>query len=454
MSNACSSGSAAILPAATFAYNDDFTLWKASPPLNRYLPWLIIAGMAIGALAGASLHSSGSPETVMDSATYEAFDGLAEIFLRLLRMVVIPLVFFSLLMGMVGMGDVTRLGRLGLKTFALYILTSMLALLVGVVLVNVVQPGVGLDLQIPTDPVEYMPPDSPWDFVLNVIPTNPVEAAANFDMIGVIVFALFFGAFAVSLPEHKRKPLTALVDAIADIMMRMTAFVIALAPVGIGALIARMVASTGLGVFMEMRWYVVVVFVGLATHILVTLPTLIYLFTRINPYRYLRTMMPALFTAFSTASSVGTLGVTLERVEKGAGVSNRVSSFVLPVGATVNMDGTALYEIVTVIFIAQVHAGIDPNFALTIGQQFLIVFLGLAVSIGAAGIPHAGLVMMVIILEAVGLPIEYTGLIWAVDRVLDMLRTMTNVASDSSVTLIVADSENEIDRAVLRDFST
>jgi Na+/H+-dicarboxylate symporter len=155
-------------------------------------------------------------------------------------------------------------------------------------------------------------------------------------------------------------------------------------------------------------------------------------------------MSPAFLTGFSTASSSGTLGVTLERAEHGAGISNRVASFVLPLGATINMDGTALYEIVSVLFVAQIHAGIDPNFSLTVGQQVLIVFLGLAVSIGAAGIPHAGLVMMVIILQAVGLPVEYTVLIWSVDRVLDMCRTATNIASDSTITMIVAHTEGEV----------
>jgi Na+/H+-dicarboxylate symporter len=234
-------------------------------------------------------------------------------------------------------------------------------------------------------------------------------------------------------------------------MMGVTGFVISLAPVGIAALIARMVASTGLGVFWDMRWYVVTVFAALAIHALVTLPLLIFLVCRRNPYRFLRVMSPALLTGFSSASSSGTLSVTMERAEHGAGISNRVASFVLPLGATMNMDGTALYEIVTVLFIAQLHAGIDPSFSLGFGQQMLIVFLGLAVSVGAAGIPHAGLVMMVIILQAVGLPVEYTALIWAVDRVLDMCRTAVNLAGDSSVALIVATTEGEVDDTVLWD---
>jgi Na+/H+-dicarboxylate symporter len=234
----------------------------------------------------------------------------------------------------------------------------------------------------------------------------------------------------------------------------MTGFIIALAPFGIAALIARLVSSTGLNVFLDMKWYVLTVFTALAVHLLVTLPLIVFLMTRRNPYRYLRVMSPALLTGFSTASSSGTLPITLERAEHGAGISNRVASFVLPLGATINMDGTALYEIVSVLFIAQIHAGIDPNFALTFGQQLLIVFLGLSVSIGAAGIPHAGLVMMVIILQAVGLPLEYTALIWAVDRVLDMCRTAVNIASDSCITLVVADAENQVDDSVLWERSS
>jgi len=229
----------------------------------------------------------------------------------------------------------------------------------------------------------------------------------------------------------------------------MTVFVISLAPIGIAALIARIVATLGAEVFLSLGPYIATVLLALGGHLLITLPLLIRLTTGRAPYRYLRAMMPALLTGFSTASSAGTLAVTMDRVERGAGISNRVASFVLPIGATVNMDGTALYEIVSVLFVAQLHAGIDPSFTLTFGQQLLIAFLGLAVSIGAAGIPHAGLVMMVIILQAVGLPVEYTGLIWAVDRVLDMSRTAVNLASDASITLIVAHGEGEVDDAVL-----
>jgi Na+/H+-dicarboxylate symporter len=413
------------------------------------LHWWVLLGMGIGAGIGALAHVAYGPDAVGATAVYQAFDGIASIFLKLLRMIVIPLVFFSLISGMVGMGNLARLGRMGVKTFLLYILTSLLAILLGLTLVNVIRPGVGLEITIPTEAVSKDIPDSFWDVIANMIPDNVAAAAASFDVLGVIIFALFFGAFLLTVRGDRKKALVALIEGASEVMMKMTAFIISLAPVGIAALIARLVASTGPGVFLEMGWYILTVLLALGGHLLITLPLLVYFATGRHPYRYLRVMSPALLTGFSTASSAGTLAVTMDRVERGAGVSNRVASFVLPIGATVNMDGTALYEIVSVLFIAQLHSGLDPSFTLSFGQQILIVFLGLTVSIGAAGIPHAGLVMMVIILQAVGLPVEYTGLIWAVDRVLDMCRTAVNIASDSSITLIVAHTENQIDDSVL-----
>jgi Na+/H+-dicarboxylate symporter len=238
-------------------------------------------------------------------------------------------------------------------------------------------------------------------------------------------------------------------NAVFEIMMKMTMFIISLAPIGIAALIASLVAVTGPELFKGLIGYAGTVAAALATHLFVTLPLLFWLLTRRNPYRVMRAMSPALFTGFSTASSSGTLPVTLERVENGVGVSNNISSFVLPIGATVNMDGTALYECVAVIFVSQLYAAAHPEFALTFGSQALIVFLALMVSIGAAGIPHAGLVMMVIIFKAVGLPIELAGILWAIDRPLDMCRTTVNIWSDTMGTVTIAHTEGEIEDAVL-----
>ena len=438
------------------------------------LHWWIIGGMIAGALAGSALYYSEfdaaaqsvigaepTPELVQENATdidravadavkpsviYSAFDGIARLFLSLLKMIVIPLVVFSLTSGILSMGDTKRLGRIGLKTFLLYLLTSLLAIITGLALVNIIQPGDGLKIPLPVEieDVSTKVPDSFWDVLINMVPANVIAAAASFDLIGVIVFTLTFGAFLLTLSPEQRHPIASFAETGFEVMTRMTQALITLAPIGVGALIARLVSTTGPGIFASLIWYVVTVFAALGVHLLVTLPLLVYLFTRRNPYRHLRAMSPALLTAFSTASSSGTLSVTMDRAENGAGISNRVASFVLPLGATVNMDGTALYEIVSVLFIAQVHAAVDPTFAVTFQSQLMIVVLGLAVSVGAAGIPHAGLVMMVIILQAVGLPLEYTAVIWTVDRVLDMCRTATNVGSDASVALIVAHSEGEV----------
>ncbi len=384
-------------------------------------------------------------ETFWGSAAH----GLAELFLKLLKMVVIPLVFSSLVCGVAGMGDIRRLGKVGGKTAGWYVSTSLIAILTGLVFINVIGPGRGRVLPLPADGEILSPPDSAWDFVLAMVPDNIVEAMARFDLVPVILFALLFGIFLLATDSSLRAPVEGFFNGLFGVMMKMTLFIISLAPIGIAALIARLVASTGPGVFVNLLGYAGTVAAALAMHFLVTLPLLFWVVTRRNPYTVMRAMSPALLTAFSTASSSGTLPVTIERVENGVGVSNKVSSFVLPLGATINMDGTALYECVATLFVAQVYATVNPDFTLTLGAQVTIVLLALLVSIGAAGIPHAGLVMMVIIFQAIGLPIGLTALLWAVDRPLDMCRTMVNVWSDTMGTVTIAHTEGEIDDAVL-----
>jgi len=375
--------------------------------------------------------------------------GLAEIFLRLLKMVVIPLVFASLVAGIAGMRDFKQLGKIGGKAATWYVTTSLLAILTGLLLVNIIRPGVGTEVALPVSGEKIAVPDSPWDVVVNMVPDNIIAAAADFKLIGVIIFSLLFGIFLLQLKNDHRKSLEGFIHGLFALMMKMTVFVISLAPIGIAALIARLVATTGPSVFLSLAWYAGTVAAALLIHLLVTLPLLFWLRTKRNPYRVMRAMAPALLTAFSTASSSGTLPVTIERLENHVGVSNRISSFVLPLGATVNMDGTALYECVATIFVAQLYAQVNPDFTLTLGSQVTIVLLALVVSIGAAGIPHAGLVMMVIIFEAVGLPVALTGFLWAVDRPLDMCRTMVNVWSDTMGSVTIASSEEEIDEGVL-----
>ncbi|CAN5501988.1 dicarboxylate/amino acid:cation symporter [soil metagenome] len=445
------------------------------------LHWWILIGIAAGFLAGIALHkiyyepqmhearvavlgenytpeqAAGKTreiqrkqdELLRGTIAGGAVDGIGRLFLNLLKMVVIPLVFTSLISGVAGLGDPKRLGRLGLRTLAWYVTTSLIAILTGLLLVNLIRPGVGVNLPVPTGVVPIATPDSAWDVVLNMVPSNVIKSMADFDLFPVIFFALMFGVFALLVRPDVSSPVIAVINGVFEIMMRMTMFIIALAPIGIAALIAKLTAVSGPTVFVELIWYVLTVALGLILHFGVTLPLMFWLFTRRNPYRVMRAMSPALLTAFSTASSSGTLPLTLERLEHGVGVRNKISSFVLPLGATINMDGTALYEIVATIFVAQVYAHANPDFTLTFGHQITIVLLSLMVSIGAAGIPSAGLVMMVIIFKAVGLPLELTGLLWAVDRVLDMFRTSVNVWSDVMGAATVAHFENEIDDSVM-----
>lgn len=442
------------------------------------LHWWILLGILVGALLGAYLNSQQIEgartavlgpvysdqelqinakavndelaERVEATALGGAARGISRIFMNLLRMIVIPLVFFSLVYGVAGIGSAKRLGRIGIKTAGWYVTTSLLAILTGLVVVNLIGPGKNVDIQIPTTAREASPPESFWEVLVNMVPSNVIDAAARFDMFGIILFAIFFGFFLLRIEDGLRQKMTDVIAAGAEVMMEMTRFVISLAPIGIGALIAWTVATSGPRIFLSLIGYVLTVALALGLHFAVILPALFFLLTRHNPYRYMRVMSPALVTGFSSASSSGTLAVTIERATDGGGVSERIASFVLPLGATVNMDGTALYECVTVLFIAQLHAATHPDFApLTLGSQLLVVFLALAVSIGAAGIPHAGLVMMVIILKAVNLPLEYTALIWAVDRILDMSRTMVNLFSDSVGAAVIAHSEGELDPEVL-----
>lgn len=438
------------------------------------LHWWILLGILAGVALGAGInraHVGPAQEAVLgESYTREdlraraarvneelerrvnatplgaALEGVSRIFLNLLKMIVVPLVFFSLVSGLATMGDVRRLGRIGVKTLAWYAGTSLLAVLTGLVLVHLIGPGRGVEIRIPVAEIpSYELPGSFWDLLVRMVPDNVVRSAAEFDMFGVIFFSVLFGIFLLTVEAKARQALTVIIDGGLQVMMAMTHFVIALAPVGVLAMVAHTTATSGLGIFASLGGYVLTVLLGLGLHLLVTIPLLLWLLTRRNPYRYLRGMSPALLTGFSAASSSGALAVTMERATEGAGISERIASFVLPLGSTVNMDGTALYECVTVLFIAQIHAAVDPAFApLTLGQQGLVVFLALMISVGAAAIPHAGLVMMVIILQAVGLPVEYTAVIWAVDRPLDMCRTMVNIWSDSSGAAFVAHTEKEI----------
>ena len=310
-------------------------------------------------------------------------------------------------------------------------------------LVNLIQPGVGSELEIPQAEQEIISGGVWSDLILRIVPKNAMGALASGDMISIIFFTVCFSIFAFKVSEESRSRIVNFFRAILDIVMVMTLFIIGLAPYGVFCLVADLIIHTGFSAFIPLGLYCITVFFALCIHVFVVLPLLLKALTGLSPWRLMSAMSPALLTAFSTASSSATLPLTMACAQRRAGVKKRVSSFVLPLGATVNMDGTALYECVAVIFVAQVL-----GHELTVAHQVTIIFTALLVSVGAAGIPHAGLVMMVIIFKAVGLPLEATGMIFAVDRVLDMARTMTNVWSDCTCTAVVAHKEREIDMGI------
>jgi len=385
---------------------------------------------------------------------------LGNLFLRMLKMVSIPLIITSLLSGVLGLGQVERLGKLFTRTMLYYLSTSMLAIAVGLLMVNAIRPGLdsGPPGEKPAVAREHAislsasdrerpnpqtaPPQHPrgkglavilFEQLKNMIPPNPFQAIAQSNFLSIIAFTLVFGVCTLLVGGTAAASIRELAEAAFQVMMKMTMLIICLAPIGVFFLMLSATATQGAGIFRILGWYMLTVAAALSIHALVILPAILYLVARRSPLPFAQAMSPALLTAFSSASSNATLPLTMTCVEQRAGVSNRVGSFVLPLGATINMDGTALYEVVAVLFIAQ-QSGID----LALPQQLIVAFTALLASIGAAGIPHAGLVMMVIILQAVGLPTESQGLIIAVDRVLDMARTAVNVWSDSCGTAVVS----------------
>jgi Na+/H+-dicarboxylate symporter len=403
--------------------------------------------MGLGAALGLGLNWAGGQGLVDASLVGTvAMVGkeIGDLFLRLLQMLVVPLIISSLITGITGMGDLRTLGSIGGRAVGFYLTTSALAIVTGIAVVNVIRPGEGAQLALleegaAAEPLQIETPSSIgvvlWEQLESLIPTNPLAAASQGDMLPVIFFALLIGVF-IGIAEHREGSKDASIvrrffSGLFDVMMQMTLFVVKFAPIGVFGFTLYAAAGKGPAAFRVLGWYVLTVFIALLIHASVTLPIILKLRTGRSPIEYARKLMTALVTAFSTASSNGTLPLTMENVEN-AGVRPQVASFVLPLGATINMDGTALYEAVAVLFIAQVY-GVD----LTMAQQGLVALTALLASIGAAGIPHAGMVMMVVVLNAVGLPTSAVALILAVDRILDMLRTMVNVWSDSVAAAVV-----------------
>jgi Na+/H+-dicarboxylate symporter len=415
-------------------------------PTKLKLHWQILIALGLAVLVGLMVGKDGA---IFGLTFYAVFDFVGQLFLNALKMLIVPLIVSSIIVGVAGIGDSENLGRLGAKTIGYYALTSFLAILVGLSVVNLIQPGVidgsaeaVFGLSANAAELEAQFADKGADDIvaifLRMVPTNIIAAASEGQMLGLIFFSILYGFFMTRIEKQAAEPQYNFFNGMFQIMMKITDLVMRFAPIGVFALVAKTVASTGLEAFIPLAQFFFTVVIALGIHFAVTLPLLLLLLGHVKPLRHYRAVSPALLTAFSTASSSATLPLTMECIEKNAGVSNKTTSFVLPLGATVNMDGTALYECVAVMFIAQAY-GIEMGLA----TQFTVVLLALMTSIGVAGIPAASLVAIAIILSAVGLPLEGIGLILAVDRVLDMLRTAVNVAGDSAGAVIIAKSEGE-----------
>ncbi|HQG77455.1 MAG TPA: dicarboxylate/amino acid:cation symporter [Bacteroidales bacterium] len=377
------------------------------------------------------------------AATYTNWMG--DLFLRALNMIIVPLILLSITTGVASVGSSGNLGRLGLKTMGYYVFSTLAAILTGFILVTAIKPGKGADLGFKAS-VEGIAgaSDSFGQTLVKIVPMNIFEALAQGQMLSIIFFSILFGFLMTKIGEKQRDTLMDVFNAALAVIMKITLFIIRFAPLGIFSITAKVIAQqvemgNNIGeVVGRLGLYVITVLAGLLFHGLITLPVSLKLFGKANPVKHFRNMATPLLTAFSTSSSNATLPLTMEAVENKDGVSNKIASFTLPLGATVNMNGTALYECVAVLFIAQAY-GIDLSF----GKQLIVIFTALLAAIGSAGIPMAGLVMMVVVLRAVGLPLEGIGLILAVDRILDMFRTTINVFGDTCAAVIVAKSEGE-----------
>lgn len=418
--------------------------------IKLQLHWQILIAILAAGIAG---WLSGTEAGIFGIPFLAVFDFVGTLFLNALKMIIVPLITASIIAGIASLGSGSDLGRLGIKTLGYYAATSTLAILVGLVFVNLLTPGLAdgqpvgeslnltLDAEVVDSAVASVEGRGGGDIVqifIRMIPTNVVAAAADGEMLGLIFFSLVFGFFMTRIPQRQAETLLQFWQGIAETMMLITMWIMKFAPLGVFGLVAATVATTGFAAFRPMAVFFFTVLGALLFHLLVVLPLLLRFVAKVDPWRHLRNMMPALLTAFSSASSSATLPLTMDLVHKKSGVSERTTSFVLPLGATVNMDGTALYECVAAIFLAQAY-GLELTFA----TQFTVVLIALLTSIGVAGIPAASLVAITVILTAIGLPVEAIGLLLVTDRVLDMVRTAVNIYSDSCGAVVIAKSEKE-----------
>ena len=370
---------------------------------------------------------------------------VGDLFIRALKMIVIPIVFTSLIMGVTSLGNSKNLGRIAVKTISFYLFTTLIAAILGVGLVNLIKPGVNANLNL-SESISQLNVSkvSLTDQIIGIIPDNLFFDLFKGNLLPIIFFAIFFGFFITKVADEKRKSLTDFFNASYEVFMKMTIFIVKFAPYGVFAIVSNIVANQNgdtekiLEIMQSLGLYTAVVWIASLIQGGVILPGLVFGLSGYNPYKHIKQMSLPLLTAFSTCSSGATLPFSISESISKTGISNKIASFVLPLGSTINMNGTALYEGITAIFIAQAY-GID----LTITQQLIVIFTSVLAAIGSAGIPMAGLVMMTVVLSVVGLPLEGIGLILAVQQLCDMARSTINVYGDLCASVIVAKSEGE-----------
>ena len=419
---------------------------------NLALHWKIIIGMVLGVVFGLVAANLGWVEF-----TKNWIKPFGTIFINMLKLIAVPLIIASLIKGISNLKDISQLSKMGGKTIGIYLLSTTIAVIIGLTLVNVIQPGKSFtpeqqaDLkaqyeqqaQSKQEAAQNVKDAGPLQPLVDMVPGNIISAMGNNrNMLQVIFFSIFFGVCLVLIDKEKAKPVIGFFDGLNDVILKMVDIIMLTAPVGVFALLAAIIVdfAGSMSIFAALGKYSLTVVLGLGLMMFLIYPIAIKFIAKIPIAHFFKSMAPAQLLAFSTSSSAATLPVTMERCEDELGVSEEVSSFVLPLGATINMDGTSLYQAVAAVFIAQVY-GMD----LAIGEQLTIVVMAVLASIGAAAVPGAGMVMLVAILEKLGIPLEGLALIFAVDRILDMCRTSINVTSDATVASIIAKTENALD---------
>lgn len=402
----------------------------------------ILLGILLGLIVGTVLHLYFPG--VFDVLNGYIFDPIAELFIKAIKMIVVPLVFFSIAAGAAGIADPRKLGRIGVKTIGLYMLTTAVAITIGLLLANIIAPGEGVTIGEAAEKPDIQEAPPIKETLLNIVPENPIQAMAEAEMLQIIFFALFFG-IAMALLGDKVDRVKAVIDQGSEVTIKMVDLVMRTAPYAAFALMARAIGQAGIELIGSMAWYMVTILGSLILHMAVIYSLLIWLLAKMNPLHFYKAMAPAMEVAFTTSSSAATLPVTMECAERDLKVPKSISSFVLPLGATVNMDGTSIMQGVAAVFIAQLY-GID----LSLAEQGMIILTATLASIGTAAVPGAGLVLLSMVLTSVGLPVEGIAIIMGVDRLLDMSRTVTNITGDACVAVCVARTEERSEASPLR----